>query len=96
MPFGLANTPEIFQELMSIFLYGLGNFSIACLDNIIIFSASEEENKQHISIIFDRLRQHNLKLKLSKCKFMQKEKWYLRFIMSEDGIMADQDKVKVM
>ena len=44
MPFGLTNAPGIFQELMSIVLHGLGDFSMAYLDDIIIFSASEEEH----------------------------------------------------
>ena len=93
MPFGLAGTPGMFQELMSVVLHGLGNFTMAYLDDI-IFSASEEEHKQHIQIVFDCLRQYNLKLKLSKCKFMQKETQYLGFIISEDGIMTDPDKIK--
>ena len=45
MPLGLANSPGIFQELMSVVLPGLGNFDLAYLDDIIIFSASEEEHK---------------------------------------------------
>ena len=93
MSFGLANAPRIYQELMSIVLHGLGDFAMAYLDDIIIFSASEE-HIQHIQNIFDCLREHNLKL--SKCKFMQKETQYLGFIISEDGIMIDHDKVKVM
>ena len=93
MPFGLANVPGIFQELMSVVLHGLENFAMAYLDDIIIFSASEE-HKQYIQIIFDFLRQH--KLKLSKFNFIQKETQYLGFINSEDGIMADHDKVKVI
>ena len=48
MPFGLANAPGIFQELMSIVLHGLGNFAMAYLDDKTIFSESEEELKQHI------------------------------------------------
>ena len=62
MPFGLANAPGIFQELMSIVLHGLGKFAMAYLDDIIIFSASEEEHKQHIDCL------KNLKLLI-----MQKE-----------------------
>ena len=70
MPFGLTSAPRIFQELMSVVLHGLENFAVAYLDDVII-SISEEEHKQHIQYIFDSLRQHSLKL--SKCKFMQKE-----------------------
>ena len=47
MPFGLANDPGIFQELMSVVLQDLGNFAVAYLDDIIIFSSSVEE---HIDI----------------------------------------------
>ena len=47
MPFGLANAPGIFHELMSIVWHGLGHFAMAYLNDIIIFSASEEECKKH-------------------------------------------------
>ena len=68
-----ANVPKIFKELISVFLHGLGDFGMAYLDDIIISGTSEEEHKQHIQKIFDCLRPHNLKIKLSKFKFMQKE-----------------------
>ena len=94
MSFRVAKAPGIFQELMSLFLHGLGDFTMAYRDDIMIFGASEEEHKQHIQKNFDCLRQHNLKSKLSKCRFMQREKQYMGFIISEDGIMADPDKVR--
>ena len=86
MPFGLVNAPGIFQQLMSIVLQDLGNFAMAYLDDIIIFGSSVKEHQ----------RQHQLKLKLSKCKFLQKETEYLGFIIRESGIMADPDKVHVI
>ena len=45
---------------MSIVLHGLGDFAMAYLDDIIIFSASEEEHTQHIQNMCDSLRQYNL------------------------------------
>ena len=45
MPFCLANAPGIFQELMSVVLHGLGDFAMAYLDDILIFSASEEHKQ---------------------------------------------------
>ena len=71
MPFDLVNAPGIIQELMSIVLQGLGNFTMAYLDNIIIISMSEV-HKQNIQKSFDCIRQHSSKFKKSKCKYMQK------------------------
>ena len=64
MPFGLSNAPAVFQELMSVVLQGYSNFATAYLDDIMIFSATLEEHLEHLSMVFERLRQHQLKLKL--------------------------------
>ena len=69
---------------------------MAYLDGIIIFSSSVKEHIRYIQTVFDRFRQHQLKLKLSKCKFLQKETQYLGFIISESGIKVDPDKVHVI
>ena len=93
MPFGLSNAPAVFQELMSVVLRGYHNFATAYLDDILIFSSTLEEHIRHLSLIFDRLRQHNLKLKLKKCGFLKLETNYLGFIISEEGIKPDEKKV---
>ena len=64
MPFGLSNAPAIFQELMSVVLQDCSGFATAYLDDLLIFSESLEEHVKHIGLIFMKLRQHNLKLKL--------------------------------
>ena len=61
-----------------------------------IFSATLEEHLEHLSIIFDKLRQHKLKLKLKKCGFLKLETNYLGFVISEDGIQPDQKKVEAI
>ena len=76
MPFGLSNAPAVFQELMSVVLQGCHDFSTAYLDDIMIFSPTLEEHLEHICVIFDRLRKHNLKLKLKKCSFLKSETHY--------------------
>ena len=55
-----------------------------------------EEHIKHIQLVFDRLRQHQLKLKISKCKFMKEETQYLGFIINRQGIMTDPGKVQVI
>ena len=62
--FGLSNAPVVFQELMSVVLQGCNDFATAYLDDIMVFSSTMEEHLEHLSIIFGKLRQHNLKLKL--------------------------------
>ena len=81
---------------MSVVMQDLGKFAMAYLHDIIIFSPSMEEHIKHIQLVFDRLRQHQLKLKISKCKFMQEKTQYLGFIINRQGIMTDPDQVQVI
>ena len=74
IPFGLANAPG---QLMSIVLDGMEMFAMAYLDDIMVFSRSTEEHFKHLQWVFDRLRRHGLKLKLSKCQFLREETKYL-------------------
>ena len=67
VPFGLAQAPAYFQALISKVLKDLHKFAVAYLDDIIIFSKDEEEHLEHLRIIFQRLKEADLKLKRSKC-----------------------------
>ena len=96
MPFGLSNAPAVFQELMSVVLQGCNDFATAYLDDIMVFSSTLEEHLEHLSITFGKLRQHNLKLRLKKCSFLQLETNYLSFVMSEEGIKPDEKKIEAI
>ena len=96
MPFGLANAPGVFSQLMSIVLDGMETFAMAYLDDIMEFSRSPEEQFEHLQRVFDRLTGHGLKLKLSKCQFLREETKYLGFVINNDGIKTDVDKVDVI
>ena len=71
VPFSLVQAPAYFQALINKVLKGLHKFSVAYLDDIIIFSKSEEEHLEHLRIIFQKLKEARLKLKRSKCDFMK-------------------------
>ena len=86
LPFGLAQAPAYFQQLISIVLQGCSDFAMAYLDNIIIFSKNEAEHLKHIEIIFQKLKEAGLKLKESKCDFFKKEIHYLGHLISDKGI----------
>ena len=96
LPFDLSNAPAVFQELMSVVLQGCNDFATAYLDDIMVFSSTLEEHLEHLSIIFGKLRQHNLKLKLKKCYFLQLETNYLGFVISEEGIKPDEKKIEAI
>ena len=94
MPFGLCNAPGTFQRAMACCLEGL-NWEIALcfLDDIIVFSSSFEEHLSRLKIIFNRLKEFNLKLKPRKCQFLQTSVSYLGHIVSAEGIAADPKKI---
>ena len=72
LPMGLTNAVETFQRLMNEVLKGLINdFCQVYLDDIIIYSATLDDHIEHVQIVVERLKQHNLKIKLSKCKIAQ-------------------------
>ena len=85
VPFGLAQAPAYFQELMTRILKDF-DFTIAYLDYIIIFSKTAEEHLLHIKKDFEKLRSAKLSMKLSKCHFFSKEIQYLGHILSTKGI----------
>ena len=63
------------------------------LDDIIIFSNTEEEHLAHIEEIFRRLEAADLKMKQSKCDFFKKHIYYLGHLISADGIRPLKDKL---
>ena len=62
-PFGLSQAPAYFQLLIDKVLMGCSSFAMGYLDDIIIFSKTEEEHLQHLEEIFARLRKFGLKMK---------------------------------
>ena len=85
VPFGLAQVPEYFQELMTGILKDFP-FTIAYLDDIIIFRKTPQEHLSHICMVFEKLRTANLSMKKSKCNFFSSEIQYLGHILSATGI----------
>jgi hypothetical protein len=72
VPFGLTNAPIVFMCLMNgIFRNYLDKFVIVFLDDILIYSKSEEEHEHHLRLVLQVLREHQFYAKLSKCSFYQ-------------------------
>jgi hypothetical protein len=70
MSFGLTNAPAFFMNLMnSVFMDYLDRFVVVFIDDILIYSQIEEEHVDHLRMVLQRLREHQLYAKLSKCGF---------------------------
>jgi len=97
MPFGLCNAPATFQRLMDCTMAGL-NYEICLLylDDIIVFSADIETHFQRLELIFERLKRANLKLKPSKCRFLQREVDFLGYRVSGSGVETDDKKIEAV
>ena len=95
MPFGLCNAPSTFQRLMEKVLDGMVfDMVVVYLDDVVIFSRSIKEHMEHLKQVFDRFRQHNLKLKPRKCELCRTKVKYLGHVVSAEGVATDPSLVE--
>lgn len=97
MPFGLASAPSTFQRMMEIVLSGLCFEMCLCyLDDVIIFSKTFDEHCERLQAVLSRFRQHNLRVKLTKCTFGARQVRYLGHLISAHGIQPDPLKIEAV
>ena len=95
MSFGLTNAPAYFMYLMnSIFMEELDVFVVVFIDDILVFSKTKPEHAHHLRIVLERLSEHRLYAKFSKCEFWLKEVAFLGHVISENGVVVDPTKVQ--
>ena len=94
LPFGLTNAPATFMSFMHDVLRPyLDEFVVVFLDDILIFSKNEAEHLAHLKLVLQKLREHHLYAKLSKCAFGLQEVEFLGHIVTKDGIRMDDGKI---
>ena len=97
MPFGLCNAPPTFQRLMQNCLGELNlTYCLIYLDDVIIFSQTEEEHLERMRVVFDCLREHGLKLKPSKCDVFKTEINYLAHHVSKKGVLPSKKNLEAI
>ena len=95
LPFGLTNSPATMQRLMNrVFGDLYDDYVLVYMDDILIYSDSIETHVEHIREVLKRLHDNRLYLKLSKCKFLQKEVKFCGHLVSANGIRIDPDKLQ--
>ncbi len=97
MPFGLSNSPAVFQALVNDVLRDMvDQFIYVYLDDILIFSSSLQEHVQHVRRVLQRLLENGLFVKAEKCAFHAQSVPFLGFIVSPEGVRMDPDRVKAV
>ncbi|WZY93867.1 hypothetical protein YC2023_066196 [Brassica napus] len=97
MLFGLTNAPAAFMKMInSVFRDFLDESVIIFIDDILIYSKDEESHRKHLRAVLERLREHKLFAKLSKCSFWQKSIGFLGHIVSDQGVLVDPEKIRAI
>ncbi len=94
MPFGLANSPSVFQAFINdVFRDMLNQFVIVYIDDILIYTDSLETRVKHVRAVLQRLIKHQLYAKIQKCEFHQTQISFLGYVISPEGVTMDNSKV---
>ena len=94
MPFGLTNALADFQHFINDALHPfLDHFCTACLDDILIYSATLDEHQKYVRRVLEALSKAGLHLKPENCHFYKTEVKYLGLIILANGVQMDPEKV---
>ncbi|GJS11775.1 putative reverse transcriptase domain-containing protein [Tanacetum coccineum] len=97
MPFGLTNMPAIFIDLMNRVCRPYHDkFVIVFIDDILIYSKTQEEHVEHLRLVLELLKKEKLYAKFSKCEFWLIEVQFLRHVINGNGIHVDPSKIEAV
>jgi hypothetical protein len=95
MSFGLTNALATFMRLMnSVFMEYLDKFVVVYIDDILIYSKTEEEHAKHLRLALTKFHEHRLYAKFSKCEFWLNKLVFLGHVLSVNGVAVIPDKVQ--
>ena len=95
LPFGIGSAPAVFQRVMDTILQGVPR-ALCYIDDILVTGASDEEHLTNLEAVFSRLQSHGIRMKKSKCFFMQDSVEYLGHRVDADGLQASPKKVEAI
>jgi hypothetical protein len=97
MSFGLTNAPAAFMEAMNRMLHEyLNDFIVVFLDDILIYSKSEEEHDGYLSLVLEGLQKNQFCAKMKKCAFWLSEVSFLGHVINQHGISVDPKNIAIV
>ncbi|GJU42393.1 putative reverse transcriptase domain-containing protein [Tanacetum coccineum] len=95
--FGLTNAPVVFMDLMNrVCKSYLDKFVIVFIDDILIYSKSKEEHKEHLKTILELLKKEQLYAKFLKCDFWLEFVQFLGYVIDSKGVHVDPTKIEAI
>ncbi|XP_033992105.1 uncharacterized protein K02A2.6-like [Trematomus bernacchii] len=95
LPFGVASAPAIFQRTLEGLLQGIP-FVAVYLDDILVSGVDEEDHLQNLETVLAKLEEAGLRLRRSKCTFLEEEVEYLGHRVDAQGLHPMEKKVKAI
>ena len=96
MPFGLDFIPDVSRSINKIFQMYLDQFVIVFIDDILIYSRTQEQHEEHLRIVLQILKEKQLYAKFSKCQFWLDKIAFLGHVISDEGIYVDPQKIEAI
>jgi hypothetical protein len=95
VPFGLTNAPTTIMCLMNnVLIKFLDKFVLVFINDILIYSKNKEEHEEHVRLVLQVLREHQLYAKFRKYDFFKKKVHYLGHTISKEGVAVDPNKIR--
>lgn len=93
LPFGLTNSPDIFQEVMETVILTECKGTVNYLDDIMVFGLTKEEHDRNLKKVLERLEDHNVIINSEKCSFGMDSVRFLGFRVSDEGWQIENEKI---
>lgn len=95
--FGITTGPGAYQQLINKVFHDLLHKMVwAYVDDIIVASSSVEEHFQHLQLVFDRLKEANLKMRSTKSQLFMSELEYLGYVITRSGLKPTPQKCEII